>query len=64
MLAAVGFGMLLTTIKIKKLWPYFAVGYIVAGYLGIGNVGIALVGVVCAFIHNYMLDVAGKKGAE
>ena len=63
MLAAVGFGMLLTTIKVKSLWPYFVVGYIAAGYLEIGNVGIALVGVVCAFIHNYILDLV-KKGAE
>lgn len=56
MLGAVGFGMLLTTVKNKKLWPFFAVGYIAAAYLGLNNVGIGLVAIVCAFIHKYYLD--------
>lgn len=63
MLAAVGFGMLLTTIKNKKLWPYFAVGYIAAAFVNLGNVGIGLLAVTCAFLHKYFLDMS-KKGAE
>ena len=56
MLAAVGFGMLLTTIKCKKLWPYFVIGYIAAAFLGINNVGIGVIAVACVFLHNYFID--------
>ncbi len=64
MLAAVGFGMLLTTIKNKALWPYFAVGYVAAAYLGLGNVGIAVIAVICTFLHNYFLGLIEAKGDE
>ena len=56
MLAAVGFGMLLTTIKCKKLWPYFVVGYVAAAFLGINNVGIGVIAVACVFLHNYFIS--------
>ena len=57
MLAAVGFGMLLTTIKCKKLWPYFVIGYIAAAFLGINNVGIGVIAVACVFLHNYFFSI-------
>lgn len=48
--------MLLTTIKCKKLWPYFVIGYIAAAFLGINNVGIGVIAVACVFLHNYFID--------
>lgn len=61
MLAAVGFGMLLTTIKCKKLWPYFIIGYVAAAFLGINNVGIGVIAVACVFLHNYFIDNKSKN---
>lgn len=64
MLAAVGFGMLLTTIKNKSLWPYFVIGYLAAAYVGIGNVGIGVLAIACAFLHKYFLDLNRRKAGE
>ena len=61
MLAAVGFGMLLTTIKCKKLWPYFVIGYIAAAFLGINNVGIGVIAVACVFLHNYFIETSPRR---
>ena len=58
----VGFGLLLTTIKVKKLWPYFIVGYICAAFLGINMLGIGLIAVAAVFL--YQIFTGNRSGAE
>lgn len=51
MIGAVGFGLLLSTIKVKKLWPYFIVGYVAAAFLGINMLGIGVIAVAAVALH-------------
>lgn len=51
MIGAVGFGLLLSTIKVKKLWPYFVIGYVAAAFLGINMLGIGVIAVAAVFLH-------------
>ena len=62
MIGAVGFGLLLSTIKVKKLWPYFIVGYIAAAFLGINMLGIGLIAVAAVSLHQ--IFTSGKNTAE
>lgn len=54
MIGAVGFALLLTTIKAKKLWAYFLIGFIAAVYLNINMLGIGLIAVIATSLHNYL----------
>lgn len=62
MIGAVGFGLLLSTIKVKKLWPYFIIGYIAAAFLGINMLGIGLIAVAAVSLHQ--IFTSGKNTAE
>lgn len=65
MIGAVGFGLLLGTIKMKRLWPYFIVGYIAAAFLGINMLGIGLIAVAAVFLHNIFTSKnSDKSGSE
>lgn len=61
MIGAVGFGLLLSTIKVKKLWPYFIVGYVAAAFLGINMLGIGVIAVAAVALHQIY---TGNKSAE
>ena len=64
MIGAVGFGLLLGTIKVKKLWPYFVIGYIAAAFLGINMLGIGLIAVSAVFLHQYFTDARSATNAQ
>lgn len=64
MIGAVGFALLLTTIKSKELWPYFLIGFVVASYLGINMLGIGIIAVVCAALHSYLTSPDRYHQAE
>ncbi|MDO5695299.1 MAG: PTS sugar transporter subunit IIC [Eubacteriales bacterium] len=53
MIGAVGFALLLTTIKSKKMWPFFIMGFFFASYLHVNMIGIALMAVAFCAIYYY-----------
>lgn len=53
MIGAVGFALLLNSIKTKKFWPFCMLGFFMASYLGINMVGIALLAVICVAMYYY-----------
>ena len=60
MIGAVGFALLLNSIKAKKFWPFFLSGFFVASYLGINMVGVALLAVICVAMY-YYFKIADAK---
>ncbi|MCI8932563.1 MAG: PTS sugar transporter subunit IIC [Lachnospiraceae bacterium] len=60
MIGAVGFALLLNSIKAKKFWPYCMLGFFMASYLGINMVGIALLAVICVAMY-YYFKIADAK---
>lgn len=53
MIGAVGFALLLTTIKSKRMWPFFLLGFFFASYLNVNMIGIAILAVVCCALYYY-----------
>jgi len=53
MIGAVGFALLLNSIKSKKLWTFFLLGFFFASYLNINMIGIALLAVICVAMYYY-----------
>ena len=60
MIGAVGFALLLNSIKAKKFWPFCMLGFFMASYLGINMVGIALLAVICVAMY-YYFNIADAK---
>lgn len=60
MIGAVGFALLLTTIQVKKFWPFLFLGFFFASYLKINMIGIALLAVICVSLY-YYLKLADDK---
>lgn len=60
MIGAVGFALLLNSIKAKKFWPFCLLGFFMASYLGINMVGIALLAVICVAMY-YYFKIADAK---
>ena len=60
MIGAVGFALLLNSIKAKKFWPFCMLGLFMASYLGINMVGIALLAVICVAMY-YYFKIADAK---
>ena len=60
MIGAVGFALLLNSIKAKKFWPFCMLGFFMASYLGINMVGIALLAVICVALY-YYFKIADAK---
>ena len=60
MIGAVGFALLLNSIKATKFWPFCMLGFFMASYLGINMVGIALLAVICVAMY-YYFKIADAK---
>lgn len=56
MIGAVGFALLLTTIKTKKMWPFFLIGFFFAAYLNINMIGIALLTIAICGLYYYSYE--------
>ena len=50
LLPAVGFGMLLNMIGLKRYWPYFLTGFTLATFFGVGIVPVAILGLCLSVI--------------
>jgi mannose/fructose/N-acetylgalactosamine-specific phosphotransferase system component IIC len=50
LLPAVGFGMLLNMIGLRRFWPYFLIGFVLATFFSVGIVPIAIIGLCMAII--------------
>ena len=62
MVGAVGFALLLSSIKNHTMWPFLFLGFFFAAYLQINMVGIALLAVVFAALYYYFkLADEGKE---
>lgn len=61
MIGAVGFALLLNSIKSKKLWPFFLLGFFFASYLKINMIGIALLAAICVAMYYYFKLADHKK---
>lgn len=53
MIGAVGFALLLNSIKAKKFWPFFLLGFFFSAYLGINMIGIAVLAVISVAMYYY-----------
>lgn len=53
MVGAVGFALLLSSIKTKSMWPFLFLGFFFAAYLNINMIGIALLAVVFSALYYY-----------
>lgn len=65
MIGAVGFALLINSIKSKKFWPFFLLGFFFSSYLGINMIGIAVLAVICVAMYYYfkIADSADSKVA-
>lgn len=55
MIGAVGFALLLNSIKARKFWPFFLLGFLLASYLDINMIGIALFAVAGVAMYYYFV---------
>ncbi|MFK9093805.1 PTS mannose/fructose/sorbose/N-acetylgalactosamine transporter subunit IIC [Bacillus salipaludis] len=55
-LPAVGFAMLFNMMSIKKLLPYFIIGFALASYLNISLLGMAVLGIGVMLLYVYRMD--------
>lgn len=53
LLAAVGFGMLLSMLKTRKLLPFLFIGYVLASFLKLSIIGIVIIAVSIAAIYMF-----------
>lgn len=60
LLAAVGFAMLLTMLKSRKLMPFLFIGYVLAAFIGLNIIGTVIVAisiaVLYAMIHKQVME--------
>ncbi|MDO5145441.1 MAG: PTS sugar transporter subunit IIC [Eubacteriales bacterium] len=63
MIGAVGFALLLGSIKAKKFWPFCLLGFFVASYLEINMIGVAVLAVVCVAMYYYFV-IEGEKDSK
>ena len=63
MIGAVGFALLLGSIKVKQFWPFCILEFFTASYLGINMVGIALLAVICVAMYYYFKIADDKEKA-
>ena len=50
-LPAVGFALLLSYMDLKKMWPFFIIGFVLYAYCGMGTLALALVGLAAASFY-------------
>ena len=62
MIGAVGFALLLSSIKSVKFWPFFLIGFVCASYLGMNMVGISIIAAACvALYYNFALRTSNEN---
>ncbi|SHE94216.1 PTS system, N-acetylgalactosamine-specific IIC component/PTS system, fructoselysine and glucoselysine-specific IIC component [Seinonella peptonophila] len=54
LIGAVGFALLLKSIKSKTLWPFFFLGFFFAAYMKVNMIGIGLLAVICVALYYYL----------
>ncbi len=64
MIGAVGFALLLNSIKSRKFWPFFLLGFFFASYLQINMIGIAVLAVICVAMYYYFMLADNKEKVQ
>ncbi|HHY80885.1 MAG TPA: PTS sugar transporter subunit IIC [Thermoanaerobacter sp.] len=60
MIGAVGFALLLSSIKTTYLWPYFLLGFITSAYLKVNILGVGIFAVAAVALHSYFTESKNK----
>ncbi len=63
MVGAVGFALLLSSIKNRKMWPFLLLGFVFASYLHVNMIGIALLAAVFCALYYYLVIEKENEGA-
>ena len=63
MIGAVGFALLLNSIKSKQFWPFLLLGFFFASYLHINMIGIAILAAISVSMYYYLKIADSKKDA-
>ena len=61
LLAAVGFAMLLTMLKSRKLLPLLFIGYFLAAFLHVSIIGTVIVSLALAFLYANLSKNEGEE---
>lgn len=67
MIGAVGFALLLNSIKVRQLWPFLFLGFLFSSYLKVNMIGIAVLALVCVTLYYFLktkpeLDATASQG--
>jgi mannose/fructose/N-acetylgalactosamine-specific phosphotransferase system component IID/mannose/fructose/N-acetylgalactosamine-specific phosphotransferase system component IIC len=63
LIGAVGFALLLKSIKSKALWPFFFIGFFFAAYMHVNMIGIGMLAVICVALFYLAASKADKETA-
>ena len=50
-IVVVGYAMVINMMEVKKLMPFFFIGFIIAAFTGVNLIGFGAIGVICAIFH-------------
>lgn len=56
LIGAVGVALLLQSISVKKMWPFFIVGFFFVAYLGVNMIAVAIIALFCVAIYYVMTE--------
>lgn len=63
MIGAVGFALLINSIKAKKFWPFGLLGFFFASYFKINMIGIAVLAIICVSMYYYFYSLRSNDNA-
>lgn len=59
-IVVVGYAMVINMMEIKKLMPYFFIGFLIAAFTGVNLIGFGAIGLICAYFHIQSIAKEGK----
>lgn len=59
-IVVVGYAMVINMMEVKKLMPYFFIGFLIAAFTGVNLIGFGAIGLICAYFHIQSIAKEGK----
>jgi mannose PTS system EIIC component len=59
-IVVVGYAMVINMMEVKKLMPFFFIGFIIAAFTQVNLIGFGAIGLICAFFHIQSIAKEGK----